>query len=244
MVLRAVFLDVDGVLVDGERLPAEYQRLMGEVLSPALGRSPADWGRANAATFPLLFERLLNDFGPESDPFEAFRFEYIENVRAMCRRLGLEEPDGETSYSLGRRFNIHVRATHNAVFPGAPVAVRSLAAGHAVHLATGNPSWLCEAQLENMGVRDLIGVLCGPDLVGVQKRSPEYYSRLFALAAVPAPEAAVVDDRPDQLELAARTGATTILVSSAGDVPAAATPAGAAAVVRSIGEVPAVLGSI
>ncbi|MFQ5381218.1 MAG: HAD family hydrolase, partial [Dehalococcoidia bacterium] len=200
MALRAVFLDVDGVLVDADLLPLEYQRLMGDVLAPVLGGSPEDWGRANAVTFPALLERLLATFGPDSDPLAACRFEYVENVRAMCRVLGIREPDEDTSYRLGLEFNLHVRGAHGAVFPEAAPAVRSLAARYDVHLATGNPSWLCEAQLDGMGVRDAVGILCGPDLLGTPKHSPRYYPHLFALASVDPAEVVVVDDRPGHLD--------------------------------------------
>lgn len=142
----------------------------------------------------------------------------------MCRVLGIREPDEDTSYRLGLEFNLHVRGAHGAVFPEAAPAVRSLAARYDVHLATGNPSWLCEAQLDGMGVRDAVGILCGPDLLGTPKHSPRYYPHLFALASVDPAEVVVVDDRPGQLDLAAAAGAKTVLVSQAGRAPGSAAP--------------------
>ena len=55
MPLKAVFLDVDGVLLDETKTPGEWIRLIGDVLSPALGGEPADWNEVRslvAAAWP------------------------------------------------------------------------------------------------------------------------------------------------------------------------------------------------
>lgn len=229
MMPRAVFLDLDGVLVDPAKLGPEYVRLLGHVIAPVLGGTPEDWGRANAETFPGLLDRLTNEIDPDTSPEEAYRLEYVENIRSMCARLGRPAPGEAECERLGRRMNIYVRGYSRAVFPEAPEAVMTLAGRYELHLATGNPSWLGEAQLRQMGVLDRIGLLCGPDLVGVLKRSSAFYVRLFDQAGVSAREAVVVDDSREQLARAAALGARTILVA-----PGPADGGGVDAVVSSI----------
>lgn len=216
MALRAVFLDLDGVLVDPAKLGPEYVRLLGEVLAPALGGTAEEWGRANAETFPRLFDRLTNEVGHDTPPGDAYRMEYVENVRMMCDVLGRPAPDGAECERLGREFNVYVRGHSRSPFPGAARCVRTLAASYAIHLATGNPSWTAEAVLRQLGVSALIGLPCGPDLVGVLKRSPLFYLRLFERAGVRGMEAVVVDDSPAQLAMAADAGAATVLVAPGG----------------------------
>lgn len=205
----AIFLDVDGVLVDSARLPAEYVRLMGDVLAPALGETPERWGEANREVFPRVWSQEA-EWG--DDPFERIERESILTIGGMCDWLGIDAPTDEECVRLGRALHVYVRGHHDAIFDHSARVVRALAPAYDLHLATGGPSWQNEAQLASIGVRDAFGVLCGPDLVGVRKRSPLFYPRLFELADVAPPDAVVFDDEPRQLAHAVAAGARTVLV--------------------------------
>lgn len=205
-----VFLDVDGVISDIDQLSADFNSLIGDVLTPALGGKPADWGDANHAVYPRVMAylrqgRLL------ADPVARFDQESCHLIQRMCQRLGVPAPDGATAAELGRRFNLHVRRNGAAGYGHAKPAIETLAASRDV--ATGNVSWNAVAVLEQIGVAGSIGIPAGTDLVGVGKEHPAFYERLFALARVPASEAVVVDDVPQQLAHAASLGADTVLVS-------------------------------
>ena len=214
---EAVFLDLDGVINDGASLSVEYPRLMGDVLAPALGGAPGDWGRANAETYPHLVEDVLAMQGTR----EAIeRFELSESVSRMCAWLGIELPGEVECFRLGREMNLYVRANGRFVLDGAADAIRILAEEFQLHTATGNASWTTRVNLDRIGVSHLFGVLCGPDLIGASKwHDLDFYARLFDAAGVEPDRAVVVDDNAEMLARARATGARTVQVhDGSGDV--------------------------
>lgn len=235
MPVTAVFLDMDGVLVDQTKLPLEYVRLLGEVLAPALGGTVEDWGNANVVTFPRTFA-IVNQAAPEMPPLEWYAWQDVVSVRAMCEELGIDPPSDEQCQRLGNAFDRHVRANHEAFFPDVASTIEELLTSYRVHFATGNPSWNVEITLERLGLVGRLGVLCGPDLIGARKRTPRFYPRLFELAGVAPSEGVVVDDSAAQLATAAALGASTVLVSTEG-----ARNADVDAVITTIGELPRAL---
>jgi phosphoglycolate phosphatase-like HAD superfamily hydrolase len=213
MALTTVFLDMDGVLVDQTKLPLEYQRLLGEVLAPALGVAAEDWAEANRIAFPRWFAQV--QARPVSEPpLERYDLEFLLSVRGMCEVLGRPAPPRESCIRLGRAADTHVRTHHQAFFPEAASVIRELASRYTVHFATGNPSWNIQVTIDRLGVADCVGLLCGPDRLGVLKQSPEFYPRLFRLAGLAPSSGVVVDDSEIQLEMAAQRGASTVLVGS------------------------------
>jgi len=230
---RAVFLDVDGVLLDPELTPLEWNRLMGEVLAPAIGGTPADWGHANAAVFPRLFAARERWY--DADPLVTERRFITLMLEEQCDFLGLARVAEEDAFRLGRELDAHVYRHARCAYPAAVAVIRELAAEREVHAATGNPSWRVEALLEQWGVRDLVGVLPGVDLVGVQKDSEAFYPAVFELAGVATDRAVVVDDVESHLARARRAGARTVLVG-----PGAASEQ-ADAVIGNVADLPATL---
>lgn len=213
MPLAACFLDVDGVITDFSRLTAQWDSHMGDVIAPALGRTPADWGRANRAVFPTVWARN-EEWG--TDPATRQRREALEIIGAMCEHLGEPVPSEDRSEALWLEVETHVAEQASAVFPGARDAIEALSRRWAVHTATGNPSRRVVAYFRGMDALHLLGVPSGPDLVGIWKQAPEFYERTFALAGVDARDALVVDDDPARLLTAASLGARTVLVDGAG----------------------------
>lgn len=223
--MATVFLDIDGVISDIDQLGADFDSLIGDVLAPALGGSPRDWGRANHASFPRVID-YLRQGRLEDDPIARFNQESHHLIEAMCELLDVPAPDAETAARLGRQFNEHVRRNGSAPDGEARPVIEALAASRDVHLATGNLSWNAIAVLENIGVTESVDIPAGADLVGAVKELPVFYERLFALATVRASDAIVVDDSPVLLAHAASLGARTVLVSAArhrpSDLPASA----------------------
>ena len=232
MTIDACFLDMDGVINDAAQLPQQWDRYMGEILAPRLGRSVEDWGRANRAVFPGVSARN-EEWG--MDPSVRTRREAVEIIGAMCDHLEMPRPRDARSQEIWLAVGIHIARQGSAIFPGARAALETLASRYALHTATGNASWQVEAHFESMDARQLLGVPAGPDLVGIWKQSPEFYDRLFVLADATPDRAVVVDDGADQLRLAASKGARTILV----DAAAGRSRADFDAVIRVIDELPA-----
>lgn len=56
-VRHTLLIDYHGVISDGERLPGEWQRLLGEFFIPRFGHSPREWAAANGAALARSIER-------------------------------------------------------------------------------------------------------------------------------------------------------------------------------------------
>lgn len=229
-----VFLDVDGVLVDADKLPGEYIRLMGDVLAPALGGTPDDWGRANAIVWPRAWEQHKDS----TDDLQR-RFA-ISNVQGMAEHLGIAPPDEDTCLRLDDDFTRHVRANGDFFFDASADVIRTLAATYELHTASGNAAWAVEVMLDRLGVRDLIGFKCGADLIDARKGGPDFYPRLFDATNTDPATAVIVDDQPNQLALAAALGAATVLIAA--DPSDLTHPVDAT--IRTIDELPAAIAAL
>ncbi|MCC6959204.1 MAG: HAD family hydrolase [Dehalococcoidia bacterium] len=172
---------------------------------------PARGGKANRAVFPAIFAQHPT-WG--TDPMTRIRTEATETIGAMAEYLGMARPAPDQCFDLLRAADVHVAATAEAAFPFAADAIRALAARLPVHTATGNPSWRVEALLTGLGVRELVGVLAGPDLVGISKGGPLYYERVVALAGADPSTALIVDDSVTCIAWAAEAGAQTAHITS------------------------------
>ena len=151
-----IFLDVDGVLVDAVKLRQEYVRLMGDVLAPALGGTPGDWGRANAVVFPRVWAEYEEW---SDDPDEVNRHVGRLNIQGMAEHLGIEPPDPDACMLLDDDCNRHVRGTGDFFFDASADVVRALAGSYDMHTASGNTSRLIDLMLKRLGVRELVGPL-------------------------------------------------------------------------------------
>lgn len=118
----SVFLDIDGVPLDPSRPSPEYLRLMGEVLAPALGGTPEDWGRANAVVFPRIFAEFEH-WG--DDPAETDRHAGVLNVRGMCEHVGIEPSDDDECSRLHHAFDHHVPGNGDFLFDDSSRVVRA-----------------------------------------------------------------------------------------------------------------------
>lgn len=205
MPVSTVFLDVDGVIIDHALNPRVWDAHIGEILAPELGGNIADWGRVNREVFPRVWARN-EEWG--TNPIERIEREAVEGLAAMAESLGLEAPTPARCIELMRRVDVHIAATGEAAFPFAAQAVAALSNLVELHTATGNPSWRVDALLTALGVREHAGLLAGPDLVGVSKLGPNYYTAVFEHAGATAATALVVDDSVRCCEWAMAAGAS------------------------------------
>ena len=204
MRVSAVFLDVDGVINDHALNPGMWDSLMGDILAPRLGGEPGDWGRVNRIVFPRIW-REQHTWG--TDPIERIATESRLILEGMCAGLGLEPPDPAACFELWREVDLYIAKSGRAAYPFAAESIRALAGMTTVHTATGNPSWRIELLLGALGVREHVGFLAGPDLVGIWKNSIEYYQRVLERTGVAPAEALIVDDTAECLALAMEAGA-------------------------------------
>lgn len=241
--VSAIFLDDGGVISDNSRRASEWQRLVGECLSPRLGGDSGAWAEANRVVFAdtwRRYERALHE--TSEDAYDALAGFWITErerwLREMCKHVGVRPPDPEDCLRIAEETEAYVIPRVRAAYPGAVDALCDLhAQGYTLSTASAETSSHLEGYLSGMGVRDIFTPrLYGPDLVNVRKESPRFYQRLLADLGVEPTAALVVDDSEEQLHFAAEAGAKTVLVSA--EPPA--TPA-AHAVIASLAGLPSIL---
>ncbi|MCC6238408.1 MAG: HAD family hydrolase [Dehalococcoidia bacterium] len=210
--VRAIFLDLDGVLLDPVRVVAEWERLVGDFFARRIGGAPARWALANRRVYgPLLAAHVQ----PLEDPLPAEMDLGVAWVRALCEDLGRPSPSRSCALTLWRAAEVHVCAHTTATFEGARPVIEALREGYELHTASGNCSWRVDALLGRLGVLQHFEVRFGPDRARAAKHTLEFYRRAFTAARVRPEEALVVDDNAHQLDLARALGARTALVGVA-----------------------------
>jgi HAD superfamily hydrolase (TIGR01509 family) len=214
-----VLLDDGGVMNDNTIRGAEWQRLVGEFLSPRLGGAPEAWAEANDVVFTQMWREFEDLLHPVLEADSATYFDFFGDQRArwlrdMCERVGVTAPDDDQCLKLGLETEDFVLPRVQSAYPGATEAIRTLhSAGYRLGTASGQTSRELEGYLAGLGVRELFPErLYGPDLVRAMKGTSAYYTRVFADAALDPAETLLVDDSPNAVARAGAAGATTVLV--------------------------------
>jgi beta-phosphoglucomutase-like phosphatase (HAD superfamily) len=216
MGIEAVFIDDGGVLSDNARRAPEWQRLVGEVLSPRLGGAPEAWASANRRLVPPLWRELFGEPLSGRSYHERYETYLLRWLWVMCDEVGVNRPSRPDSLELAWEATRFITANVTSTFPGVGEAVvRLVSEGLVLHTASNEASWELEGYLAGAGVREHFGILFGTDLTGEFKdHSPAYYRAMFRLADVDPAKAVVVDDSPAALAQAAALGANTVLVDA------------------------------
>lgn len=228
--IRAIFLDDGGVLNDNSLRGPEWERLIGEYLSPRLGGEPLRWEEANRIVFEAQLRRWEAWMAEQPlTSFEEFFTSREENVRwlgGMCEHVGIPVPGEDDCHALAVETSDYVMPRVRCAYDGAAETVAALAAsGYRLFTASSGTHRELNAYLTGMGVRGYFGErLYGPDIVQRHKHTLDYYQRILEDAGVDPSEALVLDDSARQVELARAAGARAVLISpdaSSGDEIAA-----------------------
>lgn len=221
-----VLLDLDGVLLDNAQYDAEWRRLAGDAFAPLLGGDPALWAAESDPAWRRVSGaglRALETQAPAERPSPAAWWDRMnaEWIAECCRRVGVPAPRSphgrvEVAEAGLAFFFEHTRT----LLPGGAAAIRALAARFEIHMASGNPAWVCEAVLRRLGVRDLVGHPFGSDLAGALKNDwSRFYGAILSRVGAPAERAIVVDDDDTALAAARALGARTAKVGLPGAAP-------------------------
>ena len=231
-----IFLDDGGVMNDNTRRGLQWQEHVADYLSPRLGGDHATWKEANIAVAEALWDR--DGFAFAGGAYIGARDSYLGDwLDGMCRRVGVDAPEGPAGVAMARETTTYVTRRVRASFPGVIESIRHLSAhGYRLFTASGEHSEELDGYLEGMGVRELFGRLYGPDLVETPKEGPLFSRRLFDDADVAPGNALIVDDSPAAVGWATEAGATAVLVSERPDQAD-----GASMVIRSLLELPEVV---
>lgn len=209
MPVAAVIFDLDGVIVDSEI-----------------------WWHEERVAWAA--ERGLR--WTEADTHEVMGANSSRWARIMRERLGLPAADEPAILDavVGRVVN---RYRHGApIIDGVVEAVRRIAAGWPVAVASSAHRSVIDAALEATGLCDDIAVIVSSDEVAHGKPEPDVYLEAARRLGVPAGECLVVEDSINGVRAGVAAGMTVVLVPNASVPPAPGAEAAAHHVRRSLRE--------
>jgi len=243
--IRAVTLDLWGTLfLDGPGSDERYkrQRLAGmeaELAGVGIAVAPARLERAYAAT-----GRFLGSLWQVNRDVSV-----REHVVALLEAVDPALPDrlsAESMAALIRAYASPALVAPPVIDPGARKALETLAAEGVVLAVVSNtmrtPGEVVRQVLDRAGLLPLFQVLTFSDECGIRKPAPAIFRRTLAALGVPPEDAVHVGDDPIlDVEGARDAGMRVIQATLDGRATAPVKPD---AVIRHLGELPAVLGRL
>ncbi|MCU1687221.1 MAG: haloacid dehalogenase superfamily protein subfamily variant 3 with third motif having or [Amycolatopsis sp.] len=212
--MEAVVFDLDGVLVDSERIWDEVRRSVvaehggtwtDEATRAQQGMSTPEWARY-----------LVDSLGAKLTPDEIA--EVV--ISRMSERYASGPP----------------------VIPGAVDTVRAVAARYPVAIASSSPTVLIESFLAATELAGLVPVALSSERVAAGKPAPDVYLEAARRLGVDAAKCAAVEDTTNGLRSALAAGMTVYAVPNPHFPPNPGVVAQAAAVLTAITELPGALG--
>lgn len=210
-VIDAAIFDMDGVLLDSERVWDEVREALV---------------RERGGRWHDLAQRDM--MGMSS----------VEWSRYMHDVLGLEETPAEIDAEVVRRMEQRYRASLPAV-PGAAAAVERIAAAFPLGLASSSNRPLIELALELLRVRTLFRATVSSEEVARGKPAPDVYLEAARRLGVDPARAAAVEDSHNGILSAKTAGLRVIAVPNAEFPPDADALAQADVVLRSLDQLTA-----
>jgi beta-phosphoglucomutase-like phosphatase (HAD superfamily) len=184
----AVLFDLDGVLVDTEPWWDEVR----EAFAAANGRR---WGPEDQAAV----------MGANSRGW----------ARIMRERLGLwAMTEDAILAAIVDGVLACYRDREPPRVPGAPEALRRIAADRPVAIASSSHPAILGAAVDALGLRDVLGAVVSSDDVEHGKPAPDVYLRAAALLAVAPDRCLVVEDSINGVRAGRAAGMTVVLVPS------------------------------
>jgi HAD superfamily hydrolase (TIGR01509 family) len=213
MTMRAVIFDLDGVLVDSERMWDEVRRAVTadhggrwipEATRAMQGMSTPEWAR-------YLVDRLGVTVSPE-------RIAEVV-IGEMARRYAAGPP----------------------VLPHAETTVRAVAARYPVAIASSSPPVLIDGFLAATDLAGVVRVAVSSEQVAAGKPAPDVYLEAARRLDVAAESCAAVEDSTNGLRAALAAGMTVFAVPNPHFPPDPAVLAQVGTVLTEIGELPALV---
>lgn len=215
-VLRAVFFDLHGVLVDGHALRPQYGEAQARVLAARYGGEVPDWIAARQRVTKRWQTNWadLDLHGPGGA--DALLEGWTRNLMATLHEMGIDE-DPETlhrwapevSYQVTRQCTVHYGEVAGCLshLQARGLALAVVSNAHSSHV---------RGVLEGCDLAGYFEHAWGPDLLGLGAKNAETYRRALEVMDVPAAECMVVDDNADGVLGAREAGALAVLVDRPG----------------------------
>lgn len=182
--MNAVIFDMDGVLVDSERVVWESFRYAGErtgipnverMAIIGLGLNDEAW-----------IKRFRQEFGADSDRILEHEEAYLQNFYA----------NGAAPAKKGAQRLLEQLCAWNI-----PVAV-----------ASSSPAAVVRGRLERVGLLQYFTAVISGDMVGRSKPEPDIFLEAARQLGRPAAECTVIEDSPNGLRASRRAGCRTLFV--------------------------------
>jgi len=214
--VRAVFLDLHGVLVDSAALGPQYNEAQARILAARYGGEVTDWIAARRRVAGRWQENWadLDLAGPNGA--DALLEGWTRNLLAHLHAMGIAEDQTtvrrlapEVSYQVTRQCSVHYGEV-----PGCLRRLRDRGLILAV-LSNAHSSHV-RGMLEGSDLMRYLDYAWGPDLLGLGTKNAEAYRRALAIMGLPAMDCLVVDDNADGIRAARELGALAVLVDRPG----------------------------
>jgi len=196
-----------------------------------------DWDGTLMDSLAAVFEANAKVLGEYGVPFDETRYRaaYTPDWRVMYQRLGL--PESAMEAAGDRWLELYADTDDAQLLPGAAEALRRLAdAGFVLGLVTAGDQVVVEAQMQRLGVADLLPIrVYGSDDVASKPHPEPLLRALDQLERADRAHAArYVGDVPDDMRMARAVGARGIGIEGSIGTRADLLRAGASAVFPSV----------
>lgn len=186
MKIRGVISDMDGVILDSEKLYVRFWCEAGSFYGYPMQREHALGIRSMAR--PYAIARLQGWFGKDFD-YDLVRNKRVELMDAYVSEHGIEAKDGAKELLAYLKSN-----------------------GYRVALATATPKDRAEAYLERLGLLSCFDVVASARTVAHGKPEPDIYLYAAGQLGLKPQECLALEDSPNGVRSAHAAGCKTILV--------------------------------
>jgi HAD superfamily hydrolase (TIGR01509 family) len=217
----AIFFDDGGVLNDNYIRGPQWQELCGEFLHSKFGGEPEVWGEANYRVIKNLADAFWENPEMNYQDYYSFYADFkSEWVKQMFEEVGRSVPPKEEHERIFDATVEYVWPKVRSAIPGIIESVKKLySKGFILYTSTGLDSKEIKLVLEGMGIKQFFSGFYGPDLINTRKRNPQFFELIFKDANIESSKAIVIEDRPQFIEEALKTGAQVIQACVTGEFP-------------------------
>lgn len=186
MKIKGVIFDMDGVILDSEKLYVRFWCEAGRFYGFPMEEKHALSIRSMAQ--PLASEKLRGIFGSSFD-YDAVRSKRVELMDKYVEENGIELKDGAEDLLVYLREN-----------------------GYRIALATATPPERAEKYLRAHDLYEYFDVTVSASMVSLGKPAPDIYLRAAEMLGLSAQSCLALEDSPNGIRSASSAGCVTVMV--------------------------------